>query len=358
MKIIHCADLHLDSKMETLPSEKSKIRREELLRTFERLADYATENGVRAVIIAGDMFDTSRVTLKTRERVLKAVENNTAVDFLYLSGNHDDDNFVSTIDNLPANFKVFSDKWTAFDYGDAVISGVKLTTLNSATVYDDLNLNPKRINIVTMHGQIADYKGSDNSQKVSIPLLKDKNIDYLALGHVHEYSQGRLDLRGKYAYSGCLEGRGFDELGKKGFVLIEIIDGKLETNFVEFSSRSLHEIDYDITEKSSWIDARTDILALAKSNFDNKSLVKVVIKGEHDTELDVDKQGLVSRLNEIFFFAKVYDKTKLKITADDYALDKTVRGEFVRAVWESDLDADEKYRVIMCGLNAIKGEDF
>ena len=31
MKIIHCADLHLDSKMETLPAEKSKARREEIL---------------------------------------------------------------------------------------------------------------------------------------------------------------------------------------------------------------------------------------------------------------------------------------------------------------------------------------
>ncbi|MBO7345314.1 MAG: DNA repair exonuclease, partial [Clostridia bacterium] len=350
--------LHLDSKMETLPTEKSKIRREDVLRTFERLTDYATENGVSVVIIAGDMFDTSRVTIRTRERVIKAIENNSTVEFLYLSGNHDDDNFVSTCENLPCNFKVFSDKWSAFDYGEVVVSGVKLTTHNCGTIYDDLSLDEKRINIVTLHGQIADYKGSETAQKISLPLLKDKNIDYLALGHVHEYSQGQLDLRGKYAYAGCLEGRGFDELGDKGFVLIEVEDGNLNTNFVEFSSRSLHQLDYDITEKHSWIDARAEILSLAKDYFDTKSLVKVLIKGEHDINLDVDKDGLSLRLNEMFFFAKVYDKTKLKITADDYALDKTVRGEFVRAVWESDLDADEKYKVIMCGLNALKGEDF
>ena len=59
MKFIHCADLHIDSKIKTLPSDKSKIRREEIIRTFERLTDYAAENGVTAVIIAGDMFDDS-----------------------------------------------------------------------------------------------------------------------------------------------------------------------------------------------------------------------------------------------------------------------------------------------------------
>lgn len=358
MKIIHCADLHLDSKMEKLPSAKSKVRREEILRTFERLADYATENGVTAVIIAGDMFDTSRVTIKTRERVIKAVENNSTVDFLYLSGNHDDDNFIETSQSLPDNFKIFEDKWTAFNYGDVTINGVKLTSLNCGTVYDDLVLNSEKINLVTMHGQIADYNGSDKTQKISLPLLKNKNIDYLALGHVHEYSEDSLGLRGKYVYSGCLEGRGFDELGEKGFVLIEINDGKLESNFVEFCSRSLHELEYDLTEKNTWLDVKNEIINLTKNNVNEKNLLKVVVKGEHDIGLDVDKDGLSSRLNETFFYAKVYDKTTLKITADDYALDKTVRGEFVRAVWESDLTEQEKHRVIMCGLNALKGEDF
>ena len=37
MKFIHCADLHLDSKMEGLPTDKSKIRRDEVVATFERL---------------------------------------------------------------------------------------------------------------------------------------------------------------------------------------------------------------------------------------------------------------------------------------------------------------------------------
>ena len=69
MKIIHCADLHLDSKIDTIPTDKARVRRDEILRTFEKLCAYAVKNDVSAVIIAGDMFDTSRVSIKTRSRM-------------------------------------------------------------------------------------------------------------------------------------------------------------------------------------------------------------------------------------------------------------------------------------------------
>ena len=59
-----------------------------------------------------------------------------------------------------------------------------------------------------------------------------KNIDYLALGHIHKYKQAELDQRGVYCYSGCLEGRGFDECGEKGFVLLDIDEESLKLKTV------------------------------------------------------------------------------------------------------------------------------
>jgi len=356
MRFIHCADLHLDSKMEGLPSEQSKIRREEVLRTFERLADFASENGVSAVIIAGDMFDTTRVTIKTRDRVLSAINKHSEVDFLYLAGNHDDQNFISAMDELPENLKVFGDDWTAFNYGKIKISGVMLNSLNAKTVCDTLRLNNEELNIVVMHGQIAGYKSEEAAEIISLPRLKDKNIDYLALGHIHSYSEGVIDSRGKYAYSGCLDGRGFDELGDKGFVLIDTNE-KLTTGFIPFSSRNLYEHEFDVTESSNWYEAIEVLIEELKTKYDKKSLIKVVLKGTHKPDFYIDKDNLTDRLNEIFFFAKVYDRTELEIKPEDYIHDKSVRGEFVRAVWESDLSTEEKHRVITCGLNALKGEE-
>ena len=42
LKIIHCADLHLDSGMETrLSPDQAALRRSELLASFLRLVEYA-----------------------------------------------------------------------------------------------------------------------------------------------------------------------------------------------------------------------------------------------------------------------------------------------------------------------------
>ena len=57
MKIIHCADLHLDSKMTAnLTKEQAKERKNEILRTFTRMVDYAKKNSVKAILITVDIY--------------------------------------------------------------------------------------------------------------------------------------------------------------------------------------------------------------------------------------------------------------------------------------------------------------
>lgn len=355
MKIIHTADLHLDSKIDSLPSDKGKIRRDEILRTFERLTEYARENDVSVVIIAGDAFDSARITKKTAGRFTEAVINAKNTDFLYLSGNHDEE-FLKTFGELPDNFKVFKNEWTGFRYGNVVISGITFDKFNAPFVYDRLKLDENDINIVCMHGQVLGYKSEEAAETVSIPMLKNKNIDYLALGHIHSYSKGAIDARGEYAYCGCLDGRGFDETGVKGFVLLETDGKKLDKKFVPFCSRVFAEKEYSVDDETSFYSFRNKIIDDLTSAYSSDSLIKVILKGSHKAELIIDTEDLTNRLNEKFFFAKVYDRTVLKISAEDYSLDKSVRGEFVRSVLGSDLTEEEKNAVIVTGLNALKGE--
>ena len=240
MKFIHCADIHLDSKMETnLSSGQAKERKKEILNTFEKMVAYAAENKIRGIIIAGDMFDTARITNLTKSRVLNLINKNPQIDCLYLSGNHDESNFISTIEELPNNLKVFNQTWTTFDYGDIKISGVVVNDNNAPTIYDTLRLEPNNLNIVVMHGQINQYDVKSKAEVVNLTKLKNKSIDYLALGHIHTYEKKPLDQRGVYCYAGCLEGRGFDECGEKGFVLLNIENKSIRTEFVSFAKRKL-----------------------------------------------------------------------------------------------------------------------
>lgn len=357
MRIIHTADLHLDSKIDGLPTNKSKIRREEIICTFERLVEYAAKNNVSAIIIAGDMFDTAQVTVKTKERVLLAIKKYSQIDFFYLSGNHDDENFISAMENTPNNLKIFSDEWSSYSYDNVVISGAVFTNSNAKTIYDTLRLSKNNYNVVVMHGQVAGYKSNEQAELISLPRLKEKNIDYLALGHIHTFSQGKIDDRANYAYSGCLDGRGFDELGDKGFILLDISDREVEASFINFSSRNLYEYEYCVDGKSSWYESSNELIEELVKTYDPKSLIKVVLTGSHDTDYYIDKDSLTHKLNDIFFYVKVYDNTALKIDLNIYKNDKSVRGEFVRTVLSSNLTTEQKNKVILCGLSALKGEE-
>jgi DNA repair exonuclease SbcCD nuclease subunit len=357
MKIIHCADLHLNSALSSLPSDKAKTRREEILANFERLCDYAKNNQVKAVIIAGDLFDTSKVTNKVMGRVLYAISNCPNTDFLYLSGNHDNDLFLN-VENLPSNFKMFTTDWTYFSYEDVVIAGVSFNSFNTLTVYDNLKLSNQTLNVVVMHGQIAGYKNTEPAEVISLPRLVGKNIDYLALGHVHFYADGKLDERGEYAYSGCLDARGFDETGDKGFVLLEVENGKFSKRFIPFATRSFVEFTYDVTDKTSPFYVQEEIFNTVTNQVNSNSAIKIVLKGQAIPELDLDLDSLNNRLNKYFFYAKIQDKTTLKINIEDYKYDKSLKGEFVRTVLSTPLTEEEKSQIVMCGLRALKGEDF
>lgn len=350
MKLIHCSDLHLDSKMETnLTKEKARERNYEVFLSFKRLISYAKENGVEAILIAGDMFDEKRVSANMLDMVFSEIEKASEIRFFYLQGNHDDAfKGIKTIDNL----KTFGESWTYYDLDDVRIAGVEMSKDNCLGIYDELKLNKEDTNIVMLHGQESSQAGND---MVCLSKLKDKNIDYLALGHIHSYKCETLDMNGKYCYCGCLEGRGFDECGEKGFVLLEVNGKNIESTFVPFSKRILHEVELDITGFCTI----NEIISEAErkiSEIDSKDLVKLVLTGTYTADTNKDVDFILKALEERFYFLKIKDKSRLLIDAGDYKYDKTLKGEFIRTVLALDKSDEDKERIIACGLAALKGE--
>ncbi len=355
MKFIHCADLHLNSYMETLPLEISKTRREEVLRTFEKMCEYAKENGITAVIISGDFFDKNTVSKQLLLRVKNAILKACNVEFLYLPGNHDND-ILNLLEDFPKNLKIFKKDWTYFSFGNVVICGASGSDIKEDLLIDKLNLSAGNFNIVSLHGRVAGYNSKEDASTISIPKYKNKNINYLALGHYHSYSNEKLDERGYFGYSGCLDGRGFDETGEKGFVLINEENGNATYTFVPFCSRQFIEYKIDLSSYVNFFEAKDAIFNILVNEFNKTSLIKVVLTGEVSNDFNIDLVSLNHLLNEYFFYAKVVDKTILKINALDFQYDKSIVGEFVRAVLGSDIKEEDKSKVIALGLKALRGE--
>lgn len=362
MKIIHCADLHLDSDLKTnLTREQARERKNELLNTFIRMVDFAAEQGVCAVLIAGDLFDKKKPSVTAKRTVFEQIQSHPYITFFYLQGNHDMGDFLPEGCDMPDNLKTFGDEWRTYELGDVVrVTGLELGEKNSVTCYASLALDADALNIVMLHGQTGEYKAGDKAENISLSDLRGHFIDYLALGHVHRPGEGILDARGKYRYPGCLEGRGYDEDGPHGFVLLDIDEEKREvySKFVDFAKRHIYVEAVDVTG----CEKNTEVLNLiedviSEENISPKSMVKFVLSGNVDTEFDINTELLSQQLNGRFYHSKVVNETKLKVDYEAFKTERSLKGEFVRAVKASDLTEEKKAEVIKMGIQLLRGEE-
>ena len=335
-----------------LTKQKAEKRRNELLFTFKNLVNKALELGVKVIIIAGDMFDTKSLTKKSKEYILNIFKNNSEIDFIYTSGNHDENNFFFELEELPENFKTFSNEWKTYSYDNLDITGINYNEKTEITLYDTLNLDKSKKNIVVLHGQVSQYKSSGC---INISQLIDKGIDYLALGHIHSHKLDKIDERGIWSYSGCLEPRGFDEIGEKGYLLIDT-DKIKEPEFVRFSLRTCHDVFVDISGLDEWMDIVNKVEETVKE-ISSDDYIHLTLIGEYNINLIKRLEVLSEQLSKDFFAVKVKDKSKLSIELEAYKGEISLKSEFIQKVMETDLDDETKQKVLEMGIKALLGDD-
>lgn len=353
MKIIHCADLHLDSKMEThLSFDQAKSRRYEILETFAKMVRYAQKEGIGLILIAGDMFDTpANRQRRIKDRVLEIIRDSPDIDFLYLQGNHDSDAYFKTMVSQPANLKLFANQPQSYRYKNLVVTGLEFDNKNPMPDPTDLKLDPEDFNIVLLHGLVG---GANSHQRgtINLGLWQERNIDYLALGHLHDYHQGRLDQRGVYCYPGCLEGRGFDETGIKGFVVLDVAAPVFTSEFVSLAKRRFFVIRVNLEAcpdtKTAW-----QKMEQALKDVSGADLVRIILVGQVSEEFDLDCDYLDHQLQGRFYFFELVNQLEIAIDYQSYAFDISLKGEFVSLVGTMAGDGADKQQIIKLALAAL-----
>ena len=109
IRILHAADLHLDSPFEGLPEEKAALRRAEQRELLRELAQLRAESGAQLVLLPGDIFDSSGGWAGTEDQLRLALAEMEAPVFIS-PGNHDFYIPGGRWDRLrpPANVHVFT----------------------------------------------------------------------------------------------------------------------------------------------------------------------------------------------------------------------------------------------------------
>ncbi|MBO6148791.1 MAG: hypothetical protein J6O55_05555 [Lachnospiraceae bacterium] len=337
MKIIHCSDIHLDAAMGSyLSQEKAEERRNELLLTFVRMVRYAAKNQAEAVLIVGNLFDGEHISQATLSIVEQCISGNPHISFFYASAYMDQDPFIRAMYGKYPNLIFFLEERTYRLKGNIVIS--------APFSPDELVLDPSDVNIVLYHGMIqpAHWRG--------------RNIDYLALGYYHELQEGSLGIRGRYCYSGCLEGRDFEETGDKGFVRLDIEGGVLDPVFIKAAKRGFHIIPIDISNLQGPEELdRCIATALTEKSIPNSDFVRIQLIGGN-TRADLQLPYLEQRYaGHFYFFQIVPTHAEADINNSFPAYDISLRGEFIRLVTESSLPESQKTMVIRTGIAALEG---
>ena len=125
MKIMHIADLHLDSAFSGFSKDMADRKREELRLCFVKAMKIAKDNEVKLVLISGDLFDTPFCSAMTRKIVFEAIAN-AGCPVVIAPGNHDYYNKNGTYadKDFPENAFVFtSGELGRFDFDDLGILG-------------------------------------------------------------------------------------------------------------------------------------------------------------------------------------------------------------------------------------------
>ena len=323
MKILHTGDIHLGAPLTAhFDRERAEMRRVEICSTFRRLVAFAQREGVRLILLAGDIFDGEFPLRRDEEFFYEVIKSAPQIDFLYLRGNHDRLGRGEKLSNL----KPFDCEWRSYDYGEVTVSGIELNAENSFTFYNGLRLDARRKNIVMLHGQVAPSAGAG---LISLNALTGKGIDYLALGHLHSFRTGRLDGRGVYAYCGCLEGRGYDETGEKGFVLLDT-EGRMSASFVEKVRR--------------------------EASVGRGDMLRLTVKGEAAFDTAGIEEFLKDALQGSCFGVSVKNRATAALDLSKYEGQVCLEAEFIRVVKaDPSLTEEEKTEVIRLGLKALSG---
>lgn len=347
LKFLHIGDVHLNKTFIT----KDKVIRKKMIRSLEQsfmnAIDYAIENNLDAIMIAGDLFDQPKVSYRYRAFLIRAFEKLKlkGIEVFYASGNHDYTDMNSEIRKIefPDNVHTFFDSQPkVYD-----LKGYKIVGCGHMVEKETRNLIelfPKG-HIALVHSMVHSAISSDEGDYLpsDIKTIEKKGFLYTALGHIHIH--GSINKDQNIYYSGCLQGLNINETGHKGGYLVEI-DDLVNVSFVPLSAITYEHLDISF-EGDDLDELYQKIFKSIKATYTNcekyalqinlfgKSRLYNVLKNEK--QLDDLIYGLKEQSS--LFDLRIKNHLKPDYDLDDFRNKKTVISQILEDLELLDLDS-------------------
>lgn len=318
-RFVHAADFHLDSPFSGLrsvaPNEVTSALHQATFDAYENIIDLCINEGVDALLIAGDVYDGADRSLRAQLKFLDGLKrlDDAGIRSFICHGNHDPlDGWEARLD-LPSSCVRFGDTVTGEplfpeEPDRATVYGISYPRQD---VYENLSpqfrdLPRSRFNIGLLHANIGGNPDHDSYAPCSVSDLQDGDIDYWALGHVHT----REILREEgpsIVYSGNPQGRHPNELGSRGVYLVDVDERGIvnlefrPTDVIRWERRKLDIVDLDSEQKV--LNSILDIADSALEEAEGRPVVlRVILEGRGDMNrwlrLPDTLEGILEHLNK------------------------------------------------------------
>jgi DNA repair protein SbcD/Mre11 len=274
VRFIHAADLHLDSPLTGL-RERAGSRAEDIagatLRAFREMIQFAIDERVDLVVIAGDVFDGDWSDYKSGLDLVAglAALDKADIQVAMVRGNHDAANKMSRRLRWPKNTFEFPSRGPKTHVIEDLGVAIHGQSFPNGAVPQNLaqNYPPARAELFNI-GLLHTSGDNPGVHAVYAPCrvqdLIAKGYDYWALGHVH--TRSKLCESPPIVFPGNLQGRHINEPGERGFMLVTVESDQIqEIRFVPIDVLRWRRLDVNLSEASSFDDA----LAAIGSEFES-----------------------------------------------------------------------------------------
>ena len=355
IRILHTADIHLGAPMTSF-GDLAAQRTELLRKTFLNVCKLGVKEEVDLFICAGDMFDSLRPSQADIECARNGFDKLARADIpaVAIPGGHDG---AGVFQNVLETFKIPGLEILSPSNSPGGVHSVEsekgMINLYSVRpkpgIEQSLDLMERRdlegFHVGVLHGSVFDGGKLDAPYKdlpVTTAELAALNLDYIALGHYHQFQVIEKDDKTIGCYPGTIESKRFAETGPRYAALVTLADKGLHIEKVDVGQTLVekHELDVELLPDEESIIEK--IISLGGK----KKLARITLKGLTSTMLNSEQ--IQQEAAGAFEYLQLFDETKIAGNADvrSIAGEPTVRGlavgHLLRALDASDDPADQK----------------
>lgn len=335
MKFAHLADCHLGGW-------RDPELREIGMKSFERAIETALGKDVDFILIAGDLFDTTRPAIDVMERAVTAMRKarEEGIQIYVIEGSHDFSATGKTMLRVLEKTGLFTrvSKGEKTDDGKLRLyfetdeaTGAKITGLPGRSgsleskYFEQLDRDSlaeeEGFKVFMFHSGLEELKPSLFEYAKAMPVsLLPKGMDYYAGGHIHKNGVYEVEDGGVVVFPGPTMPTNFRELEaleNGGFYICTVDDGKIRSSWHGLDTYEVVKIQID-AEGRTPESVESDVSRRIEEESLGGKVVLLRIEGilKSGKPSDIDFRGLITKMKDKG--VKTVKRNTSKLSAAEY----------------------------------------